>query len=1278
VQHVTGPSSGLDDVSKTTYTYDELGHRTSVKDGTNNVTRYDYDTDGNLVQQLSPLTTYWTYLNPVVGNFYTQYTYNALGHKASMKTVARSNTNAVTETWTYDYFGRLIQHTDLAGVAYTYTYDPFDRLMRQTSGLGYENGYDWVTNSSTVYPAQVGNESISYSYLANGWLAQIIDTHPNPGYSSAANVVNMQTNYQYDVDGNHAFERVRQNNSDGTYVDYQNQYIGYDALGRISTIDAMVGSSSTLLGNAVPVSILYGYDAHGNRIRVYSIMPASANSNTYNDWYQYDAAGRMMVQNISALQEFLAIVGGGASETNSISYDAAGNRTSVNSIGTYASGASMNSTSYTYSDYVYNPANQVLKTYTSTSSRTADGLLTSSVTYDLAGRMTDTEQKNYNTNMTLASTVDNHTDYNANGWALRQTNSLNGAQQYVVSYSPSVTNTTNTTPSLSDPGWYDALGNTFRYNVYSGSQTQTYDSSFLLQGDSEQLVKQTASMNLPGWTAGTTSYTFNSQGETIGIANPTDPNTLYQNKSYVLDEQGHILSDSSAGLYLYANGELIGKPVDLSSNWGLTPFDQNYTPISSAYPQNSPGAYTVMPGDTLASLALRFYGDSSFWYLIADANGLNVSSTSTSLPAGQTLQIPNQVTNVHNDSTTFKPYEPGEIIGNNTPKPIAPPPPPSPHNSGGFLAMIVVVVAAVVATIFQQYEVDAMLFSSLGAATVPVQLAVAAAVGDAAGQLAGNALGVQHGFSFKELATSFVEGGITGGLGSLGPAGSGLVATAERAAIQNVVGQGINVALGHQNGFSWSSFAASVVSAGVTREMNVNAPDGVHITGPNSSAQFSMADVAYNTLSGFVSGSAGQAVSVLVSGHGQINFASVAADSFGHALGNSIVGQIQETEAEKQTADVVNGLADLQQQAYASSAQATADAIQATNDQVSTEFEANVSQDIAAADGEQAMLYDTQAGFSAPNSPASLVSSVANMPLNIASNSATSGVPIYLDPNAPASPNSVEGLSIDYSAPGVALSAQRLASDPNASSLALSDALSTIRTMRSMGGLSVADDNGLQSAGLSVYERLNVSGAVTPGSSPAPELMEAGIGAMAFSGGGVGPRAAPISGEMDVLPTTTGNRALSPQQIEDISIFNEMTSATASGPIMFGQKGVSPNFSSKGAFQGASVQEVAAAISEGEIAPSAIQINTVNWNGQNVSVNNRSLTALSIAGQEPTNTVNVTNSISMSPNDPDNLYAFVQRLREMNYEPSPQIGVRSANNSWQESPAYFVSIPGVN
>jgi phage tail protein X len=64
-------------------------------------------------------------------------------------------------------------------------------------------------------------------------------------------------------------------------------------------------------------------------------------------------------------------------------------------------------------------------------------------------------------------------------------------------------------------------------------------------------------------------------------------------------------------------------------------------------------------GDTLESIALQVYGDSSLWYLIADANGITDKSASAGekggpLHIGMRLNLPPVASTQHHNSTTRK------------------------------------------------------------------------------------------------------------------------------------------------------------------------------------------------------------------------------------------------------------------------------------------------------------------------------------------------------------------------------------------------------------------------------------------------------------------------------------------------------------------------------------------------------------------------------------------------------------------------------------------------
>ncbi|MCK7478967.1 MAG: hypothetical protein M0C28_17590 [Candidatus Moduliflexus flocculans] len=140
-------------------------------------------------------------------------------------------------------------------------------------------------------------------------------------------------------------------------------------------------------------------------------------------------------------------------------------------------------------------------------------------------------------------------------------------------------------------------------------------------------------------------------------------------------------------------------------------------------------------------MALAVYGDAKLWYLIADANGL---SSTSALTAGQQLTIPNKITNIHNDYQTFKPYNPGEIIGDTTPNLPDPPPPPEKKGGCGVLGMIIMIVVAIVVTIFTA-GAGAALVGAAGSTGVGGIMAAGTMVlsgGMAAGGLAGMAIGL--------------------------------------------------------------------------------------------------------------------------------------------------------------------------------------------------------------------------------------------------------------------------------------------------------------------------------------------------------------------------------------------------------------------------------------------------------------------------------------------------------------------------------------------------------
>ncbi|MGY5652954.1 LysM peptidoglycan-binding domain-containing protein, partial [Vibrio cincinnatiensis] len=223
--------------------------------------------------------------------------------------------------------------------------------------------------------------------------------------------------------------------------------------------------------------------------------------------------------------------------------------------------------------------------------------------------------------------------------------------------------------------------------------------------------------------------------------------------------------------YYYANGQVLGETGTLSD----TNFESHIVGASKMQ-QMAPGTYTVSNGDTLKGIAQKLWGDASLWYLIADANAIEPTAT---LSQGMSLTIPTVNSNVHNNDSTFKPYNPADSIGKIDAEAIYVPPSGRSGCSSMLTTLVVVVVAAVVS-----HGVSAALSASAaGAATSGTMSAGAAAVvggasgavaGQAAGQLVSMALGEQSGFDLGAIFEAGARGALAAGVGVMASELSGM------------------------------------------------------------------------------------------------------------------------------------------------------------------------------------------------------------------------------------------------------------------------------------------------------------------------------------------------------------------------------------------------------------------------------------------------------------------------------------------------------------------------
>ncbi|MBI2308392.1 MAG: LysM peptidoglycan-binding domain-containing protein, partial [Rhodocyclales bacterium] len=803
------------------------------------IDRYAYDAAGNRIAHTNALgdveKTYYDSLSRVTGSrdylgFATTYTYaysNAILGLDGVQVGGwrKTTTNAVGRTLVddQDAFGRTTWHRDLGGRQFTYRYNAAGWLTSQTGSNG---------------------QNIATDHYANGYVKSIWDK-----------TTGAYTRYEYDAEGNRIFEGYiyLKNPADlnGGVRDYH-QYanIEYDEHNRIKRI------------LDPKAEIRYEFDANGNRRRVLSTYHDGINGamRTQDYWYQYDAMNRFTVtmgqlstgtRATSAGDTAVSIVKG--STGSAIAYDLGGQRRQA------ANGSDGTVEDYSYSADGYLEDVRI------------GGVLRSRRNEDLLGRVTS------------------YTEWNSAGAQTYSRVSVYDKNSRVVSQSGSDGSTSNTyyTDATDNAGTASQSGAGELAKSVSTNGGTTVTSYFAYdywdEAKEKAVTAQAWNPLLKGnnayWRPGYAYHAYDVNGHLQEAADAGADGALGtaddRSFRYVSDAQGLILlrDEIAAGRvnrvqrYYYANGVRIGdvgndgpsrtdytqaiarRGMDRKNykNWrpvASADFDQNYEPVSPAYPGMTPGAYTVRSGDTLQGIARSVWGDASLWYLIADANGLSGTET---LTAGQVLSLPNKLTNVHNNAGTFRPYNPGEAIGDTSPTiPDAPPPPKPKGKKGkcGGIGSIIVAIVVVVATIYTAGAAGVAMGSSAatgaataataaGAGTFGATMAAgvaamgsmtavgfaAAAIGGAIGSVVGQGLSMAMGLQDK-----FSWGGVAAGaLGAMAGAAVGGLAGGNvlvSAAASNVASQGVNLLTGQQREFSWASLAASVISAPIASSIS--------------------------------------------------------------------------------------------------------------------------------------------------------------------------------------------------------------------------------------------------------------------------------------------------------------------------------------------------------------------------------------------------------------------------------------------------------------------------
>ena len=793
----------------TTNAYDEAGQLIQTE-GAGAITKYWYDALGHQVQKAEA----WS------GDI-TTYEYDDAGRKT-----AEHDANGNSRTWSYDINGRLIAHTDLSGNSTSYTYNTNGMLVTEQSSHG---------------------KNMAYKYFSDGLLKQYSD-------NSRHEVVD----YTYDAEGQML---SKESSKIGAWI-LETDHYQYDELGRLVQVRRRNPDDVSKRFPDTDKSLLfidYEYDAVGN-IRDTKVATNYGNQRqTHEDYFVYDENNRMLV-NKGQLQN--GQIGMTANQGSQSSYDAAGN---IVTAVKYENGEQQH-----YS-YTYNSANLIQKIRKNGIDLQAKvyneaGLVTSEYRYDNSGLLTQRNQLIYEAGRMTGMITYNqaeveisrtHYGYDLVGNLIDQNTvvyaqegSAGSSQSHHYSYQLWDSYQQNTDDALLRVDGHAATeGKTTRMYDVNGQLSDVIDN----QGINiiHYLTSSVDGIRARRDSEGQTSY-LSVAGKTIGDLR-VDKNGVAH-----LDVYGGFTPTGSGDTSPGAAKELWDKMDADKKN--MQSFTQNAKANQEAMPEapgESYGTYTLHAGDTLENIAMQVYGDSSLWYLIADANGITdryayAGEKGSQLHIGQRLNIPPVQGGQRHANGTQKLMNASDVIGNTSaaaPLPPAPPQPKRHHSPWRVVAKIVVAIVATVATVLSAGALGLLTgaianttgitlmgagLSALGggatslAASAGIGL-TAGFIGSVAAQGAAAAFGLQHGVDFNSALITGLATAATAGVGNLlqGSASYGKllnamdklpheafnIRTAAEMMERDALSQSFNLARGHQK-FDWLELGISAATAG--------------------------------------------------------------------------------------------------------------------------------------------------------------------------------------------------------------------------------------------------------------------------------------------------------------------------------------------------------------------------------------------------------------------------------------------------------------------------------
>ncbi|WP_218943559.1 hypothetical protein [Exilibacterium tricleocarpae] len=752
---------------QTRRTWNALGSQLTEQDQLFNTTTFRYDRLGRNTAEIDAL-----------GN--TQYKrYDKVGNL--IQTIDGRG-DAVDHV--YDVFGRRIQMSNALGQSVDMTYDQRDRLVRAEDALGFVTRYEYDGRGNrTLTVDGNGNESRQV-WDGLGRVGETV-TRQNGQAISERNQYDAYGNLVAEVDGAGrittkvygAFGRLLQQIDAGgriTAFDYDEQgrvvrefsangkdiRRSYDAAGRLLAVND-VGTG---------VSTTYTYDLAGKRLT--EVVTTPGNAHNRNVSYAYDAIGQMVrwADTVTGMQ------------TN-YNWDAAGNLAhAFTDLGYDPDNEGLAAgTRFVDHQYSYDANNRVIQ-------QTQRGAIEVQYSYDAAG------------NRVMVNHQGTVTDYlfDANGRVIRaesggtvtadwaydnvgnvtrfRTFDASGAvdkvttRQYHENNRNFFTNDDGQQTTLT----LDGAGNVTRTKLVDDGDTFYFDHIYNAAGQETRINAR--GKDVGGRTINNYDVNDNLVELDKGEGDNQDRRELLR---FVYNNDGQILyrfNDTGKGddifetEFAYANRNPVGQTGETEDAASETLLDTGaynlVQPLGEDFPNSAVTFITASAGDTLEGIAAAVYGNPSLWFVLAEANGLLPGEP---LTEGQRLQIPNTVKTGRLTADTHVVYNEGDIIGSTLPNLKSD---PKDDGCGSFLAIIIVVIIAVVAVIATAGLAGAFLgaagtFLGLsGTAATVAAFAVAGAIVGAAASIVQQglfiALGYQDEFSWRSVAAGAISGALSG------------------------------------------------------------------------------------------------------------------------------------------------------------------------------------------------------------------------------------------------------------------------------------------------------------------------------------------------------------------------------------------------------------------------------------------------------------------------------------------------------------------------------------